>query len=292
METMNLTFRKNYWDSPELKNEFMGFMVQIFGLDLSLWDNAGFWDERYRPFSYFSDSRLVSNVCVYTMDMTILGKKCSVAQISAVGTLPEYRGKGLSHKLTQVALEWARDSHDIFFLFADENAYQFYKKCDFRLTNEYKARISVRGKNAQPGALKLDMTRKNHIELAHRLASNREPVSNILGISNDKLFMFWCLGPLRDYIHYIPALDILVLYKRENGTMTIFDIVGKTMPSFAEIYSCICQPGDETVEFLFMLDKLYLGSFDLVKVEGNGTHLLGNFPLEGTKFLFPFTSHA
>ena len=291
-EMVDLLFRENYWNSLELKREFMSFLVQIFGLDLSPWDRSGFWDHRYRPFSYFSDNSLVSNVCVYSMDMTIRGEKCRVAQISAVGTRPEYRRRGLSLKLTQVAMEWARDNHDFFFLFSDEVAFKFYEECGFRQTDEYKPRISVAGQVARPGAVKLDMQKTDHVEQVYRLASNREPVSNVLGVSNDKLFMFWCLYSLRDHIRYISALDILVLYKREGGLMTIFDIVGTTMPTFAELYLYICDPTDETVEFLFMADKLNLGDFNHVRVEGNGTHIQGNFPLEGTRFLFPSTSHA
>jgi len=291
-DLVNLSFRENYWDSPELKEEFMRFLVQIFGIDLSLWGKMGFWDTRYRPFSYFDDNTLVSNVCVYTLDMTITGNPSRVAQISAVGTLPEYRRRGLSHKLTQVALDWARVNHDFFFLFADEGAYQFYKDCGFRFTDEYKARISAPAVVARPGAVKLDMQRTDHIAQVYRLASNREPVSNVLGVSNDKLFMFWCLDSLRDHIHYISALDVLVLYKREGGLVTIFDIVGRTMPIFADIYPYTCHPDDKTVEFLFMVDKLDLERVGHVRVEGNGTHLFGRFPLEGAQFIFPFTSHA
>ena len=58
------------------------------------------------------------------------------------------------------------------------------------------------------------------------------------------------------------------------------------------IYPYISGPEDEAVDFLFMVDKINLEKFDQVKVEGNGTHLLGSFPLDGTQFIFPFTSHA
>jgi GNAT superfamily N-acetyltransferase len=289
---MNLTYRENYWNSPELKKEFMSFLVRIFGLDLSLWDNKGFWDRRYRPFSYFDNGTLVSNVCVYSMNMTIRGKQCLVAQISAVGTLPEYRRKGLSFRLTQQAMAWARDNHDFFFLFADEAAYRFYEECGFRRTDEYKARISAPQSVARPGAVRLDMQRTDHIKQVYRLASERCPVSDVLGVTNDKLFMYWCLYTLRDHIHYISELDTLVLCKRDGGLLTVFDILGQRVPAFAEIYSYICDPGDETIEFLFMVDKQDLGDHDLVRVEGNGTHLLGKFPLESTQFIFPFTSHA
>jgi hypothetical protein len=226
------------------------------------------------------------------MDMTIRGKQCLVAQISAVGTLPEYRRKGLSLELTQKAMDWARNNHDFFFLFADQEAYYLYNKCGFRLVNEYKASISVSGKVASSGAVKLDTKIKDHIELIYRLATNREPVSDILGASNNKLFMFWCLYYLKGHIYYIPELDILVLYKRDNRLLTIFDIVGTDIPEFSIIYSFICDEYDKTVEFLFMVDKMNLGSFDRISIENNGTHILGDFPLECTQFIFPFTAQA
>ena len=70
---MNLTYRENYWDSLESKAEFKRFLVTMFNLDLSLWDAMGFWDDLYRPFSFFDGDRLVSNVCLYTMEMTVGG---------------------------------------------------------------------------------------------------------------------------------------------------------------------------------------------------------------------------
>ena len=135
---MNLTYRENYWDSLPLKQEFICFLTQLFGLDLSLWDEMGFWDNQYRPFSYFDDKALVANVCLYSMDMTIQGEQCRVAQISAVGTAAEYRRQGLSFKLMQKAIEWAADKHDFFFLFADDDAYPLYKKSGFQKVDEYK----------------------------------------------------------------------------------------------------------------------------------------------------------
>jgi GNAT superfamily N-acetyltransferase len=289
---MNLSYREDYWDSPELKKQFLSFLIQIHGLDLSLWDEMGLWDRKYRPFSYFDGDSLVSSLCIYSMDMTIQGKKRPVAQVSAVGTLPEYRRKGLNLELTQKAMDWARVNHDFFFLFADDEAFPFYEKCGFRQVDEYKSSVSVSGETARPGADKLDIQRKDHLDLIYRIASDRESVSDVLGVLNKRLFMFWCLYFLADHIYYIAELDVLILYKRDNELVTVFDIVGKNVPAFSEVYPYICAESDETVEFLFMVDKLNLETFDQVRVEDNGTHLLGDFPLESGKFIFPYTAHA
>ena len=74
----------------------------------------GFWDHGYRPFSLFDGSNIVSSLCVYSMDMTINGEHRLVAQVSGVGTLPEYRRKGLNLELTQKAMAWAKTEHDFF----------------------------------------------------------------------------------------------------------------------------------------------------------------------------------
>jgi ribosomal protein S18 acetylase RimI-like enzyme len=289
---MSLAYREDYWDSPDLKKKFISFMIDIFALDLSLWDSKGFWDVSFKPYSYFDDSSLVANVCVYSMDMMVDGKRCRVAQVSSVGTRPEYRRKGIGLELMQKGLERTKEEHEYCFLFADEEAYGFYQRCGFQLTDEYKARITVSGHKARSGVIKVNMQESDHIKKVYDLVSKRQPVSDILGVYNERLFMFWCLYALRDHIYYIPDLDILVLCKRNCRVLTLFDIVGARMPSFAEIYPYIRDPDDEAADFLFMIDKLSLDKFDHIRIEGNGTHIFDKFPLDGDSFIFPYTSHA
>lgn len=291
---MNLTFRDDYWESSDLRKKLILFVNEIFGLDLTIWDKAGFWDRKYRPFSFFEGDRIVSSLCIYSMDMTILGKKCLVAQVSAVATDPEYRRRGLNLELTRKAIEWAERDHDFFFLFANEEAFPFYKKCGFRQVDEYKQRLTLTGKPPEKGAVRLETSNSANLDMIYDLASNREPVSNVLGVMNEKLFMFWCLYVLRDSIYYIADLDTLVLYERKNGLLTIFDIVGRHVPTFSELYPYISDESDTAVEFMFMTDRIDPGAVEhiKVKVEENGTHLYGKFPLEHTRFIFPYTAHA
>lgn len=289
---MSLTYREDYWDDRERKTAFLNFMIPLFRLDLSPWDKRGFWDHNYRPFSFFDGPCLVSNVCVYSMDMVVLGRRCRVAQISAVGTRPEYRRRGLSRELTERALAWARDSHEFFFLFADHDAFPFYQSCGFRGVAEYKSRVAVRGQPPSAGAFRLDMTRDDHIQRVHDLAIHRTPVSDLLGVLNDRLFMFWCLCGLHECVYEIPDLGIAVLLRQTNGLLTIFDIVGPNVPTFARLYPYLCNSETRAVELLFMPDKLRVGETELICIDDNGTHLLGSVPFEGNPFLFPFTAHA
>jgi len=289
---MNLTYLEDYWEESVRKAEFVSFLNDIHNLDLTRWDEAGFWDKKYRPFSCFDGPTLASNVCVYTMKLTVDGRPCRAAQISAVGTRPEYRRRGLGRELTEKAMAWARESHEFLFLFADEEAFPFYRKCGFLRVDEYKARITARGSKPRPGAVRLDVGRPDHLALIDRIAGRRTPVSVQLGVNNRRLFMFWCLYFLRDHIYHILELDLLVLCKHEAEVLTVFDIVGQHIPAFADIFPYIRNESDRAVEFLFMPDRLGLKNSDWVRVTENGTHVLGEFPFVNGRFIFPLTAHA
>jgi len=289
---MQLSYKENYWDDAALKAEFIEFLKRIFDFDLTRWNEMGYWDRNFMPFSYFDGSRMVSNVCIYSLDMMVADKRSRVAQVSSVATLPDYRRRGLGAKLMEKAMEWARSEHDFFFLFADEEAFPLYRKSGFRMVDEFKTQIAVEGSSAAGGAIKLDIEKSDDLKMIERFAAERSPVSNQLGVLNNKLLMFWITYYLSDSVYHIPDLDILVMYRRENETVTISDIVGEKIPSFSDIYPYISDESDRSVEFLFMTDRLQLDDISYIRVEGNGTHLQGNFPLEGTPFIFPQTSQA
>jgi len=290
---LNLTYRTNYWDDPDLKKQFLTFIMDIFNVDMTIWEELGYWDERFRPFSFYDNNKLVSHVCIYSLDMSVNGKRCKVAQVSSVATLEGYRRKGLNMELSQRAIEWADQEHDFYFLFADTEAYPFYKRVGFRQINEHRIVHPLQDLNPIKGAIKLNIKKEDDRALAYRIAGEREPVSDVLGFCNKRLFMFRIVYFLNDYIYYVPKFDLLVLYKRERGVLTLFDIVGKKMPSFGELYPHISDVSDTKVEFLFMTDKMDLDMAEYVLVEpGNGTHVMGDFPFEGQQFIFPFTCHA
>jgi len=290
---MELTFREDYWDDQQAKESLIRFLYDIHNLDLTLWDERGLWDRKYRPFSFFDGDRVVSNVCIYTMDMVVAGRECRVAQVSGVGTHPDYRRKGLSSELTRRAMEWAQPKHDFFYLFADEEAFSLYARFGFRNVIEHKTVLAVEGREAVPGAEKLNIDSPDHFQFIYRKAAEREAVSDTLGIKNKRLLMFWCLYFLRDEIHYINDLDIIVMFSRESGIVTVSDVVGSQIPPFADIYPYISDPADREVHFLFMVDKMNLIDARPVALDGsNGTHLCGDFPLGDSEFILPRTSQA
>ncbi len=290
---MNLTYRENYWQDIPLKNEFLRFLIHIHGLDLNLWDKAGYWDDNYHPFSYLLNDTMISHVSVYSMDMIVAGKRRRVAQISSVGTHEDYRLKGLNRQLTEKAITWAKEEHDFFYLFSDVDAIAFYHKCGFRPVTENNFTTSVDGISPRPGARKIDLENPEDRVLLYKLACNRDTVSDVFGAYTPKLFMFLCLYFMKDNIYFIPELNCLILCKLNEKTLTVYDIVAEKMPAFEKIYQYVSNETCSNAEFLFMVDKLSLAETKPTPAdEDNHTHVMGGFPLEGTPFIIPFSAHA
>ncbi len=134
---MTPTLRKAYWQDLAARRSFIDFMRQIFNIDFTRWDSAGYWDDDYSPYSYFEGERVVSSLCIYTMHALVSGRACKVAQVSGVGTLKEYRRQGLNRRLHETALAEALAQHRFAFLYADDDAVAFYRNRGFRPVNAY-----------------------------------------------------------------------------------------------------------------------------------------------------------
>lgn len=287
---MDLTFKTAYWDDAADTAAFSAFMRDIHQLDFTEWTHLGYWDNAYTPFSYFAGDRVVANVCIYLLDAVLHGKETLLVQISGVGTDAAWRRKGLSRKLTNTGLEWAAGKHDGVFFFANPEAISFYKKSGFAPIEEYLEYITPTPVKKCAGALKLDVDNKNHVEKIYRYAKSRTPASNKFSVMNARLVMFHVLYTLRDCVLEIPALDCLVFCRRVERTLHIYDIIGKQMPRFADIYPYLADADDETVMFHFYTDKLGLSEKSRQLLTGNNPFVKSPFPIREP--VFPYTAHA
>lgn len=287
-----MELKSHYWDQPELKSSFKRFMVQIHSLDFTRWELAGFWDYSYTPFSYFEQDRVISSVCVYLLDAVIKGRTASILQISGVGTVPEWRRKGLNRKLTEIALSWAFSigKHEFIFLFSEYAAIPFYNRCGFRPIDEYIEVVEVTPVPKQRGIFKMTPENKENLDRIYDYSMTRSPASDVFSVLSSRLFMFHILYGMGENIYEIPDLSCIVLFNRVGSCLRIFDIVGKTIPTFSDLYPYLSKESDRTVEFHFSTDKLELRNVRKKLLNGNNPFIKGEFPLE--KPIFPYTSRA
>lgn len=289
-DRMNLQFRSHYWDDSSARAAFKAFIYKIHGLDFSAWDDGGFWDHAYTPFSFFHGDQVVSNVCVYLLDVVINGANTRLAQISGVGTLPEWRRRGLNRELTDAGLAWARGKHEGIFLFADTDAVPYYARCGFSPLEEFIETTNVVPCSNRGGMIKLDTGLARDREKIHEYARRRAPVSDRFGVLNDKLLMFHVLYRMRDCIFEIPQLGCLVFFRRARDKLNVLDIVSENIPRFEVLYPYLASPGDKVVAFHFSTDKLGLTRPKKSPAIGNNLMGKGAFPV--AEPVFPFSLRA
>jgi GNAT superfamily N-acetyltransferase len=287
---MDFELRTDYWDDPHALAAFKKFILTIHGLDFSDWESGGFWDDSYTPFSFFDGDSVVASICVYLLDAVLIGKDTRVAQISGVGTLPEWRRRGLNRQLTTLGLDWAQGMHDGVFLFSNPDAIPFYRKCGFSPIDEFLEITEATPVAKRDGLIKLDPGNDEELKRIHEYAKQRAPISDQFSVLSDKLLMFHVLYQLRDCAYEIPDLDCLVFYRRTEGTLRIYDIVGKRIPRLEEFYPYIAADHDRVIEFHFSTDKLGLKNAGTKPLSGNNPLVRDTFPI--AKPVFPFTSRA
>ena len=288
---MTPTFRTAYWQDPAARQSFKDFIKQIFRLDFSAWDNAGYWDDDYNPYSYFSGDRVVSSLCIYTMHARVNGRDCKVAQVSGVGTLAEYRGQGLNRRLHEIALAEALAEHRFAFLYADDDAVPFYRRRGFRPVSAYTVVVPLPAVVPDPGIEKLDASDGAVRDSIYRLACVRAPVSHVFSTANPRLVMYHLLYRLRDHAWRIPALDAVVLMKSDGAKTVVYDILARELPRFEQLAPFLVAGGAREVEFRFPVDALDVPARTLRELPNENFHVMGEVDL-GPQPVLPFTSQA
>jgi len=233
----------------------------------------------------------VASLCIYTMHATVKGQACKVAQVSGVGTLPEYRRQGLNRRLHEIALPRAFAEHRFAFLYADDEAVPFYQNRGFRPLPAYAVVVPLPEVAPDLGAEKLDLKDIAVRDSLFRLACTREPVSQVFSTANPKLLMYHLLYRVRHHVWKIPALDAVVLMKRDGGKTVVYDILAHEMPRFEQLAPFLAVGGAREVEFRFAVDALEVPSWTLRELAGENLHVMGECDL-GPQPVFSFTSQA
>jgi GNAT superfamily N-acetyltransferase len=294
------TFRRAYWDDPAARAAYRSFLVDIHGLDLGLWEQRGFWDDRYVPYSLFDGDRVVASVCLYSLDMALGGRRCRLGQFSGVGTRPELRRRGLNRWLTEQAMRDTAGTHEGYFLFADDDAVPFYQRCGFVPVEEQIQTLAVPAlPRPRAGLRKLDPADENDRALVYRLACDRAPVSEVLGVLAPRLVMFHFLYTLADCTYHVPDLGAVIAFRaggEDGAALTLYDVIGREVPPFEALHPYLAPWPHREVAFHFVPDRMDATPTAARALPGSNTHVDARLqPLlqrPGAGFVFPFVAHA
>jgi len=290
---MKIEYRNNYFNDFKATQSFERYAMEIHNLDFSLWKSKGLWDKKYIAFSAFSAGECIASICVYPSEMKIDGIKKKGAQLLTVGTLPEYRLKGIQKKIWQSVQDWTSQTCDFVFLFTDESAAGFYENLGLKRLPEYiettkcpRPRLQFK----QPFK-KLYLENEDDYKILERLSKEREMVSNRVGFKNPNLLMFMFLYVYHDKAFYIEEIDTVVLIEVTETQLLVHDIIYAKKPCFSIIETFLSRFGKEEISFLFCTDQINITPHICTRVSESILFVSSTLQLEG-KCIFPYSIRA
>ncbi|MBM6618742.1 GNAT family N-acetyltransferase [Bacillus suaedaesalsae] len=266
-----------------LRNSFNDLAQKTFGINFKTWYEKGYWTDKYIPFCYVENNKVVANVSVNFIDIIVNDEKKRAIQIGTVMTDSDYRNQGLSRKLLEEVSKTYKGQYDIMYLFANDSVLQFYPKFGFVPREEYiYFMIYKREIQNTTNFKKLDGTNEDDLNFIYQFASKRLSVSTTFSTTNsEELLMFYCVYVFSHDIYYSESQNVIVICKHEDSELHIFDLISHQKVNIETILSELSTSETEKVVFHYtpdyenvMLEKtLYIGSEQLfVKLE-NGTVL-------------------
>jgi GNAT superfamily N-acetyltransferase len=282
---------ENYRNDPNLINKYFDFIGQVFqGISFNQWYKKGFWTEQYIPFSIMESDKIISNVSAAFLNIIIQDKLYKAVQLGAVGTLPEYRNRGLSAYLMNYVIDKYKESVDFFFLYANETVLKFYPQFGFR---ELKEKIFIQESEIPRSdycAVKLNITKDKDYQLIFNLIKERKNLTRISGAEDYSYITMWHIfNTYPENLYYIGEEDVLIIKDEKNNILNIREIIFREAFNLKKTLSGIMEsPEIEYIHYHFPPDQIGY-HYDKIINETSHLFILGKLELNNQLIKFPVT---
>ncbi|MDM9381229.1 GNAT family N-acetyltransferase [Chlorogloeopsis sp. ULAP01] len=247
------------------------------------------WEDASTPFIRFHDELAITHVGVLEIPMRLMGKDVVVGGIHGVCTHPQFRRRGYYREVMEEVLNYCDRRYQTLVLTTSQP--ELYKPFGFRWIEEHIFISKCDSKGGIDGFRLLNTSDHDDIKLLHRLLEARQPVSNILGIVNEKAI--FCYQEGNNPLYYAQDLDLIAAMKIEGNKIKLFDVVGTQICTLEAILKRVPQPINE-VEIYFCPERLDADVQALPHLLDGDSFLMvrGAFPLETEKFMLPHAARC
>lgn len=192
--------------------------------------------------------QVVANVSVNTMELIAAGEMKKAIQIGTVMTHPDYRRQGLALDLMNRVLADYEESHDFFFLAANEQAVPLYEKCGFHPVKDYRFEVLMQEKRGKETRLeKVGLS----VEEFLKAKRNSVPISQTLSCQNDDhVAMFYYFAGFRDLLLQADE-DTLVVAEFEGAALHLYAVYSSEKVSLEKLIDRIAGADIEKVVLYF-----------------------------------------
>lgn len=278
-------FVKNCKNNEVLRNSFFDLGEEIFSLNLRTWHENNCWKDDYIPYSFAKNGVIIANASANLMKFCLNDGIKHYIQIGTVMTHPDYRNRGLATMLIEKILADYKGA-DGFYLFANENAVNFYPKLGFYKTKEY----LYRQNNVACGGLaaeKYDDLR--HKERLLHILQHRKTFCKLQMQDNIGLTTFH-INSMKPYIYYVSPLNAFFIAETKGSTLTLYDVFSDNRMRESDLLPYFPANVD-TIEYGYAPNDI---SQSTLKNDGDDVLFTkGNFDeFIKEKLCFPLLTHA
>lgn len=289
-------FINNYMKDEKYRKSFNELAIKTFGLDFDEWFKRGFLDDNYINYSFLNGDKIVANVSINKFNIVYNGKVNKAIQIGTVMTDEKYKNKGLIRKLMDIILK-EYEEYDLIYLFANKSVLDFYPKFGFEKIVEGKYEMDTNQLTdiqLNHNIIKLELENEEHKNILKKIVKNRVPLSQKLCAIKDKWPLYThCNYEFNEDLYYLKDRNIIVIFRRSNNIITLYDILSEKNFELDEIVKEIIQKDDEKIVFEFIPEsKKYEIDFKLNDENVDTLFVLHGKETLSDGILFPVTSHT
>ncbi|MCM2980876.1 GNAT family N-acetyltransferase [Niallia circulans] len=280
------------------KESFNELAQKVFGIDFSKWDENGCWNDNYICYSFIYREQVIANASINKMTVVCNGIEYKAIQVGTVMTHPEFRNQGLSKKLLNHIIEKHENEIDFIYLFANETVLNFYPKFGFEKVQESSFSLCIADLKKQTVPTKtirqLDIENLSDLLLMKEFAKKRTSISTKLAVeNNEQLLMFYFLQVFNDAIFYIEEEDVIVLFKKEDEQLHIYDLISRKEVELETIINYLISDEIKRIHFYFTPnDKIKNIDTKFITASNDTLFVRPLLKALPNHFLFPLTSHA
>lgn len=285
----------NYFHNEEYRASFNKLAINTFGIDFERWYKRQLFFNKYCAYSFIHKNQVVSNVSINKMELIVDGIRKKAIQLGTVMTNSDFRNLGLAAALINHIIEKYEKEYDFIYLFANDSVLDFYPKFGFKkaIESAYIMDTAQLSSKKMSAINRLNPENADDYKTIIRIAANRVPISEKLSAVNDNWpLIVYCLYEFKNDLYYLKEEDAIVILRREETTLHIYDILSLKHFDLDNIIEKVKDKEDEKIEFHFIPElKKYKVTGTLAERQDDTLFVRGKAALP-SEILFPMTSQT
>lgn len=272
---------------------FLKFVPRVFPrISFRGWHEHGGWDDAYVAFALVDGDEMIANASLSRMEVVLRGEPMLGWQLSAVGTLPAYRGQGLQDQLMPRLLE-RTGKDDLVFLFANHHVLDFYPRYGFERVRECLFHADQRATPEGTPLRALDLQSADDRALLRRVAAKAEPVTTLFGARDYGTTLLWYWTNFyRNGLRYAPEHDAILVVDQSDELLRVYDILTSTPLELRSYLPRLISSPISELEFGFTPTHYWPDAYPKADYTDSPLFVRGPHKLPDEPFKFPMLAQT